>query len=100
MAPETPDKWDGDGRRTPVGWRPVAVQEPHAPPRPGTSSVRRDDGGLLQGQHPGDRYVRISRQRTAPRAREDYHVIPGEGPVEAKGPVGRARAALRPPPAG
>ena len=87
MAPEAPNERDRQGRQPAVGWQ--ATTEHEAPDRPsaGTSSVRRDTGGVVRGLHPGDRYVRVSRQQ--PTAEPDYEVLHGDDTTTAwRGPVG------------
>src|SRR5919199_431345 len=44
-------------------------------------SVRRDHPELVRGRHPGDRYMRRSRQPAVPAAEPEYQVISGEAPI-------------------
>lgn len=71
----------------------VVGAEPDVVPVPGTSSVHRDRMDTVRGQRPGDRYIRVGRER--PKrwvdvdAGADYHLLPSPGHIRATGGIGR-----------
>jgi amino acid transporter len=71
----------------------VVGAESDVVPVPGTSSVHRDRMDTVRGQRPGDRYIRVGRER--PKrwvdvdAGADYHLLPSPGHIGATGGIGR-----------
>ena len=58
-------------------------------------SVRRDHPELVRGRHPGDRYMRRSRQPAVPAAEPEYQVISGEAPITDRGGVRGVLSSLK-----